>query len=340
MQFSNRQQMRLNHLRRREFVTLLSGAAASWPLVARAQQPAIPVIGFLHIAFPGPYTQHLVAFRQGLKQSGYVEDQNVAIEYRWANNESDRLPELAADLVRRQVALIIAAGGPPSALAAKAATSTIPIVLVFGADAVRLGLVASLNRPGGNITGVTFLTTELMAKRLEFLRELIPHATTDAYLVDPRSGTGQETLRDTLAAAGVLGRQIIVVEARSDRDFEPAFATFVERQAGALVVGPSQLFDSNRDQLVALAARHKMPAIYQAREYVLDGGLMSYGANQVEAFRLGGLYVGQILKGEKPANLPVQQSTKIELVINLKTAKTLGIEVPLSMLMRVDEVIE
>jgi ABC-type uncharacterized transport system substrate-binding protein len=332
--------MRLNHLRRREFVTLLGGAAAAWPLVARAQQSAMPVIGFLHIAFPGPYTQHLVAFRQGLKQSGYVEGQNLAIEYRWASNETDRLPELAADLVRRQVALIVAAGGPPSALAAKAATSTIPIVLVFGADAVRLGLVASLNLPGGNVTGVTFVTTELMAKRLELLRELIPQATTVAYLVDPRSGTGQEMLRDTLAAAGVLGRQIAVMEARSDRDFGPAFATFFERQAGALVVGPSQLFDSNRDQLVALAARHKLAAIYQAREYVLDGGLMSYGANQVDAFRLGGLYVGQILKGKMPANLPVQQSTKVELVINLKTAKTLGIEVPLSMLMRVDEVIE
>jgi putative ABC transport system substrate-binding protein len=331
--------MRLNHLRRRDFVTL-GAAAASWPLVARAQQPAMPVIGFLHVAFPGPYTRHLVAFRQGLKQSGYVEGQNVAIEYRWANNENDQLPELAADLVRRQVALIVAAGGSPSALAANGATSTIPIVLVFGADPVRLGLAASLNRPGGNVTGVTFLTTELMPKRLELLSELIPQATTLAYLADLRSVLGEEMLRDTLAAAGVLGQQIVVMEARSSRDFEPAFATFVERQAGALIVAASQLFDSNRDQLVGLAARHTMPAIYQAREYVLDGGLMSYGANQVEAFRLGGLYVGQILKGEKPANLPVQQSTKIELVINLKTAKTLGIEVPLSMLMRVDEVIE
>jgi len=264
----------------------------------------------------------------------------VAIEYRWANNENDQLPELAADLVRRQVALIVAAGGSPSALAAKGATSTIPIVLVFGADPVRLGLAASLNRPGGNVTGVTFLTTELMPKRLELLSELIPQATTLAYLADLRSVLGEEMLRDTLAAAGVLGQQIVVMEARSSRDFEPAFATFVERQAGALIVAASQLFDSNRDQLVGLAARHTMPAVYQAREYVLDGGLMSYGANQVEAFRLGGLYVGQILKGEKPANLPVQQSTKIELVINLKTAKTLGIEVPLSMLMRVDEVIE
>jgi putative tryptophan/tyrosine transport system substrate-binding protein len=332
--------MRLNHLRRREFVTLLGGAAASWPLVARTQQPALPMIGFLHVAFPGPYTQHLVAFHQGLRQSGYVEGQNVAIEYRWANNDNDQLPELAADLVRRRVALIVAAGGSASALAAKDATATIPIVLLFGSDPLRLGLVSSLNRPGGNVTGVTFLTTELMPKRLELLRELIPQATTLAYLADLRFVLGQEMLRDTLAAAGVLGQQIAVMEARSNRDFELAFATFVERQVGALIVAASQLFDSNRDQLVALAARHKMPAIYQAREYVLDGGLISYGANQVEAFRLGGLYVGQILKGEKPATLPVQQSTKIELVINLKTAKALGIEVPLSMLMRVDEVIE
>jgi putative ABC transport system substrate-binding protein len=327
-------------MRRREFISLLGGAAAAWPLAARAQQPVMPVIGFLHVAFPGPYTQQLAAFRQGLKQSGYIEGQNVAIEYRWANNENDRLPELAADLVRRQVALIVAAGSTDSARAAKAATSTIPIVLVFGADPVRLGLVASLNRPGGNVTGVTFLTTELMAKRLELLRELVPQATTVAYLADLQAVPGQEMVRDTLAAAGVLGRQIAVVEARSDHDFEPAFATFVERRAGALVVAASQLFDSNRDQLLALAARHKMPAIYQAREFVLDGGLMSYGASYGDTFRLGGLYAGQILKGEKPSNLPVQQATKFELVINLKTAKALGLEVPLSLMIRADEVIE
>jgi ABC-type uncharacterized transport system substrate-binding protein len=264
----------------------------------------------------------------------------VAIEYRWANNEIDRLPELAADLVRRRVDLIVAAGGPPSALAAKASSSTIPIVLVFGADPVGLGLVESLNRPGGNVTGVTFLTTELMAKRLEFLRELIPQATTIAYLADPRSPSSGGMLRDTLAAAGVLGRKLVVVEAHSDRDFEPAFATFVERQAGALVVAPSQLFDSNRDQLVALAARHKMPTIYQAREYVVDGGLMGYGASYGDTFRVGGIYVGQILKGDKPANLPFQQATKLELVINLKTAKALGLEVPLSMMIRADEMTE
>jgi ABC-type uncharacterized transport system substrate-binding protein len=330
-------------MRRREFITLLGGAAAVPSiglLPARAQQAATPVIGFLHVAFPGPYTQQLVAFRQGLKQSGYVEGQNVAIEYRWAQNEFDRLPELAADLVRRRVALIVAAGGPPSALAAKAATSTIPIVLVFGADPVRLGLVDSLNRPAGNVTGVTFLTTELMEKRLELLRELIPQAATIAYLADQRTGTSEEMLRDTLAAAGVLGRELAVVGARSDRDFEPAFSTFVERKAGALVVSPSQLFDSNRDQLVALAARHKIPAIYQAREFVADGGLMSYGASYGDTFRVGGLYAGQILKGENPANLPFQQATKIEFVINLKTAKALGLEMPLSLMVRADEMID
>jgi putative ABC transport system substrate-binding protein len=282
----------------------------------------------------------MAAFRQGLKQSGYIEGQNVALESRWANNENDRLPELAVDLVRRQVTVIVAAGGPASAFAAKAATSTIPIVLVFGADPVRLGLVASLNRPGGNVTGVTFLTNELAAKRLELLHELIPQAMTVAYLAPPPSETTREMVRDTLAAAGVLERQIVVVEVRSEGDFEPAFTTFAERRAGALIVAPSQLFDSNRDKLVALAARHKLPAIYQAREFVLEGGLMSYGANYADSFRLGGLYVGQILKGEKPADLPFQQATKVDLVINLKTAKSLGLEVPLSLMIRADEMIE
>ncbi len=327
-------------LKRRDFITLLGSAAAAWPFAGRAQQQTMPVVGFLHVAFPGPYAQQLAAFRQGLKQSGFVEGQNVAIEYRWANNENDRLPELAAELVRRRVDLIVAVGGPPSALAAKTASSTIPIVLVFGADPVQLGLVESLNRPGGNVTGVTFLTTELMAKRLEVLCELVPQATTIGYLADPRSPSSEGMLRDTLEGAGVLGRKLAVMEARNDRDLEPAFATFVERQAQALVVAPSQLFDSNRDQLVALAARHKMPTIYQTRDYVVDGGLMSYGANYEDTFRVGGLYVGQILKGDKPANLPFQQATKLELVINLKTAKALGLKVPMSMMIRADEMID
>jgi putative ABC transport system substrate-binding protein len=331
--------MQFEQLKRRKFMTLL-GSAAVWPLAARAQQAAKPVIGFLHPAFPAPYTEQLAAFRQGLKQAGYVEGQNVAIEYRWANNENDRLPELAADLVRRQAALIVAAGGPPSALAAKAASSRIPIVIVFGADPVRLGLISSLNQPGGNVTGVTFLTTELMAKRIELLRELVPQVTTVAYLADPRSGASEGMLGETLAAADALGKKLVVAEARGDRDFEAAFSTFVQRQTGALVVAPSQLFDSNRDQIVALAARHRLPAIYQAREFVVHGGLMSYGASYTDAFRVGGLYSGQILKGDKPDNLPFQQATKLELIVNLKTAKALGLELPLSLMIRADETVE
>jgi putative ABC transport system substrate-binding protein len=326
-------------VKRREFIALLGGAAA-WPLAARAQQPAMPVIGFMHAAMPSSHAHVVSAFRQGLKQSGYVEGQNVAIEYRWAQNQNDRLPELATDLVRRQVAVIVSGGGSPSALAAKAATSTIPIVLVFGADPVKVGLVVSLGRPGGNITGVTFITSELMAKRLDLLRELVPQANTVAYLADLRSVVSQGMLRDMQSAASALKRKLAVMDARSEHDFDPAFAAFVERRASALVVGASPLFDSHRDKLVALAARHKLPAIYQAREYALDGGLMSYGASYADAFRLGGLYVGHILKGAKPAELPVEQSSRVELVINLKTAKALGLEVPLSLLIRADELIE
>jgi putative ABC transport system substrate-binding protein len=251
-----------------------------------------------------------------------------------------RLPELAADLVHHRVALIVAAGGPTSAFAAKAAAPTVPIVLVFGADPVQLGLVESLNRPGGNVTGVTFLTTELMAKRLDLLRELLPRATTIAYLTDPRAGASATMLRDTLAAADVLGLKLVVGEARSERDFEPAFLTFAERKADALMVAPSQLFDSNRDRVVALAGHYKMPAIYQAREFVVDGGLMSYGAPYGDTFRVGGLYAGQILKGEKPATLPFQQATRVELVINMRAAKALGLEVPLSLMIRADEITE
>ena len=316
-------------MKRRDFITLIGGAAA-WPLAARAQQQPIPVIGYLSAASPEPNAPLVASFRKGLSETRFVE----------GHNDLARLPELAADLIRRRVAVIVTPGSASGALAAKAATATIPIVFWTTTDPVQAGLVSSLSRPGGNVSGVTFLTTELVAKRLELLRELIPRVTTLAYLADPRSVVGQEMLRDTLAAAGVLGRQMGFMEARSDRDFEPAFATFVERQAGALIVAPSQLFDANRDQLVALAARHKMPAMYQAREYVLDGGLMSYGASQRDAFRLGGLYAGQILKGEKPANLPVQQATKIELVINLTTARALGLEVPLSLMIRADEMME
>ena len=326
-------------MNRRSLITLIGGAAA-WPMVARAQQAAMPVIGFLHASVSSAYASILAAFRQGLKESGYVEGRNVAIEYRWANNETDRLPELAADLVRRQVAVIVSGGGAGSALAAKAATSTIPIVLVFGSDPVQLGLVASLSRPGGNVTGVTFLTSELVAKRLDLVRELVPQATTLAYLSGKLGVVSREMLHDLLAAAAALGRQVAVVEAHSDRDFGPAFATFAERRAGALVVGADPLFSSNRDKLVALAARHKLPAIYQVREFPLEGGLMSYGASWGEAFRLGGRYVGQVLKGARPADLPVEQSSRFELVINMKTAKTLGLDVPPALLIRADELIE
>jgi putative ABC transport system substrate-binding protein len=328
-------------MNRREFITILGGAAATWPLVSRAQQASVPVIGFLHVAFPDRYMQQLGAFRQGLKQAGYVEGQNLAVEYRWANNEVDRLAEMAVDLVRHGVALIVAAGGPTSALAAKAAAaSTVPVVVVFGADPVQLGLVESLNRPGGNVTGVTFLTTVLMAKRLDLLRELIPRATTIAYLTDLRAGASSGLLRDTVAAAATLGLKLIVGEVRSERDFESAFSTFVEGKAGALLVAPSQLFDSNRDRVLTLAARYKLPAIYQAREFVVDGGLMSYGAPYSDTFRVGGLYAGQILKGEKAATLPFQQATRLELVINMRTAKALGLEVPLSLMIRADEITE
>jgi putative ABC transport system substrate-binding protein len=330
----------MRDVKRREFITLLGGASAALPTAAWAQQSASPVVGFLHVAFASPYTQQLVAFRQGLKQSGYVEGQNLGIEFRWANNELDRLPDLAGDLVSRRVNVIVAAGGPPSAFAVKAATSTIPIVVLFGGDPVQLGLVDSLNQPGGNITGVTFTTTELMTKRLELLRELMPQAATVGYLGDPRSPSHEGMLRDSLAAAHVLGQSLVVMEARSDHDFELAFKRFGERQVRALLVAPSQLFDSNRDQLLTLAARHMMPAIYQAREYVVDGGLMSYGASYADTFRVAGLYAGQILKGEKPATLPFQQTGKLELVINLKTAKALGIEIPLSLMIRADEMVE
>jgi len=329
-------------MRRREFITLLGGAAASWPLAARAQQPAIPVVGFLHIANADSYSPMLSKFRAGLGEAGYVEGQNVAIEYRWANNQGERLAALAADLASRQVSVIVAAGGARPALAAKGATSTIPIVLAFGADPVRLGLVASLSHPGGNVTGVTFVTSELEPKRLEFLTLMVPQAETVAYLnIDPRSSTQAEQQEsDVRAAARALGKDVVVLEASSERDFEGAFGTFVERRADALVVATAPLFTSNRRKLLALAARHRIPAVYHLREFVLDGGLMSYGANIAGVFHLAGNYVGQILKGAKPADLPVRRSTNFELVINRKTAKTLGLDIPPMLFARVNEVVE
>jgi putative tryptophan/tyrosine transport system substrate-binding protein len=328
-------------IRRREFIWLLGGAAVAWPRAARAQQPAMPVIGFLHVGKAGDIPHNLAGLRQGLKESGFIERENLAIEFRWANHQPERLPELAADLVRRHVAVIAVGGGSITALAAKAATATIPIVLAFGSDPVELGLVTSLNKPGGNITGATFITTELVGKRLELLSKLVPQATTVAYLgPGPQLSTmvHERQVNEFLAAARSLGRKTLVLQADSERDFDSAFATLVNRGAGALIIASNPLFDN--DKLAALALRHAVPAIYQWREFAEVGGLMSYGARQADAFRIAGVYVGQILKGAKPADLPFQQSTKLELVINLKTAKALGVTVPMIMQMTADEVIE
>jgi ABC-type uncharacterized transport system substrate-binding protein len=330
-----------SYIERRQFLATLGGAAAAWPLAARAQQPAMPVIGFLRDTSLADATHLVAAFRQGLKEAGFVEGQNVLIEYRSAEDQAHRLPALVADLVRRQVALIV--GNTPSSLAAKAATTTVPIVFVTGNDPIINGLVPSLSRPGGNTTGVSFLSTASVTKRLELLRQLaLNKAAAIAMLVHPNSNTPdmERELRDVQAAVHASGQELIVVEADSDRDIETAFATFTQRGAGAVFIGSSPIFNSRRERVAALAVRHALPAAYTLREFATAGGLMSYGTSITDAYRLAGTYAGRILKGEKPADLPVQQSTKFEFVINLRTAKALGLEIPDKLLALADEVIE
>jgi putative tryptophan/tyrosine transport system substrate-binding protein len=326
-------------MKRREFITLFGSATVAWPLVARAQQAAMPVIGFLSPTSSEMFDGRLRAFRQGLKENGYVEGENVAIAYRWADWQYDRLPELAAELVRRQVAVIVAAGGSP--LAAKAATTTIPIVFNAAEDPVRLGLVASLARPGGNLTGVNFFIAELTAKRMELLRELVPGAKRVAALVNPANVANAETtLRELEAAARVMGLQFPILKASSSREIDAAFASLERERPDALFVGPDPLFNGRRIQLILLAARYAIPATFGIRDIVEAGGLMSYGASNTDAWRQMGVYTGRVLKGAKPADLPVLQSTKFELVINLQTARILGLEVPPTLLARADEVFD
>jgi putative tryptophan/tyrosine transport system substrate-binding protein len=327
-------------MKRREFITLLGGAAAVWPLATHAQQPAMPMIGVLDARSPGTTENPLRAFREGLKDTGYIAGENVALEYRWAEDQIDRLPALAADLVQRR-ATVIAAISPTAALAAKAAIATIPIVFIVNEDPVRLGLVASLARPGGNLTGINILTAEVTAKRLDLLRELMPSATRVGVLVNPVNATNTETtLREMAAAARTTGLQVKVLNASTSREIEAAFASLLHERPDALFVGAEPYFYSRRVQLAVLAASHRLPAIYSQRDFVVAGGLMSYGTNIADAFRQIGVYAGRILKGTKPADLPVVQASKFELVINLPTARALGLEVPPMLLARADEVIE
>jgi ABC-type uncharacterized transport system substrate-binding protein len=331
--------MQFGQLKRREFITLLGGAAVM-SVAAHAQQATMPVVGFLHGATPQAYVPMLAAFRKSLSEAGYSEGQNVTIELRWAEGQLERLPELAADLVRRQVSVIFAGGGAEPALAAKAATPKIPIVFANGVDPVEVGLVASLSRPGGNITGVTFLINTLGPKELEALHELRPQATVFAALINPDLATTASQSKDVEMAARALGLQIRVLHASTEREIETIFASLPQVQADGLVIGANAFFFSRRDQLVGLATRYSVPTVYPWREAVVAGGLMSYGANVADAYRLAGNYIGRILRGEKPADLPVQQSTNTELVINLKTAKSLGLTFPITLLGRADEVIE
>jgi putative ABC transport system substrate-binding protein len=327
-------------MRRRQFITLFGGAAAAWPITARAQQSALPVIGFLNSASPGLYRWYIAAFRQGFKEVGYVEGQNVAIEYRWAEGKNDRLPAMAAELVHHPVA-VIAATSTPAALAAKAATTTIPIVFETGGDPIRLGLVGNLNRPGGNITGVTQLNTEVTPKRLELMRELLPASRVIALLVNPNDPALAElVLREAQVAAQSLRLDLHVLNARTESDFDGVFAKLTQLRAGGLVISSGALFASRQEQLAALALHHMVPAVFESREFVAAGGLASYGGRITDAYRLTGVYAGRVLKGANPGELPVLQAANVELFLNLKTAKALGLTVPNTLLARADEVIE
>jgi putative tryptophan/tyrosine transport system substrate-binding protein len=326
-------------MKRRDFISLLGGAAA-WPLAARAQQPAVPVVGFLNSTSPGPYAHLVAAFRKGLSETGYVEGRNVAIEYRWAEGQYDRLPALAADLVRRQVAVIAATGGEPSVLAAKAATLTIPILFITGSDPVKLGIVASLNRPGGNVTGVSIFYAVLGPKRLALLQELVPKIAVIGVVVNPAFAYAEEETKDLLAAGRALDKQIHIATASTEGEIDAAFGSLVERRVDAIMVAVDPFFVSRRGRFIALAAQHALPVVYFSRDFTADGGLMSYGPNLAEAYHQVGVYTGRILNGAKPANLPVVQPTKFEFVINLKTAKSLGLPIPDKLLALADEVIE
>jgi ABC-type uncharacterized transport system substrate-binding protein len=326
-------------MRRREFITLLGSAGAAWPLAARAQQPAMPVVGFLHSASPEGWEPMVAAFRAGLNETGIVEGRDVAIEFRWAAGQYDRLPALAAELVHRQVA-VIATGGTISALAARTASTTIPIVFTMGGDPVELGLVASLNRPGGNATGVSYLLNMMVTKQFELLHELIPKAAAIAFLVNPTNANAESDTRAMQAAAEALRRQLVILKAATEHGLETTFAPLSSPRVGALVVSADAFFLSQRDRLIAITARHSLPAVYPVREYSVAGGLMSYGGSPSTAFRQAANYIGKILKGAKPADLPVIQPTKFELAINLRTAKALGLEIPPSLLAIADEVIE
>jgi putative ABC transport system substrate-binding protein len=327
-------------MRRRDLITLLGGAAAAWPLTARAQQTALPVVGFLNSASADGYRPMVAAFRRGLQEAGYAEGQNVVVEYHWAEGQNNRLPAMVADLVHRQVT-VIAATTTPAALAAKAATAAIPIVFEMGGDPVSLGLVPSLGRPSGNITGVTQLTTGLVPKQLEVLHEMLPTARVVALLVDPtQSATAEVETREALVAARTLGLELHILNASAETDFDGIFAKLIELRAGGLVISAAALFSGRSEQLGAMTVRRAVPAVYKGREFVVGGGLMSYGTSIIDSYRLAGIYTGQVLKGANPADLPVQQATKVELYINLKTAKALGLTFPITLLGRADEVIE